>query len=471
MTPYRLAAAVVLASLLAVLLSTSPAVAVSTDIDRTSAPGVDLWISDYGQIQYSEVCILVNYLDSPIVLQLRDSSGQNVTTFTLGPRSSGLFELTYPDLGRYTLVVGDLTATLLELPRERPTNYLPPPRDAGSWSWTQPPKPTEAYTWTDSAVKSLVASITLINIVLAAAVASFGLLIGAGNKALTKFLVPADFITWCLMALIMLDAIFRLFGDWERLWYLVWVVGYFCGFMLWHVDYILPVMTDCANKSIDVRPVAVYLPDDGAGYCIQTQRNRELIKRLMGVPHRLGTDCGLPNDWVGRFKRPYFPAVKGRLTWVQKIEVSAEPVKLWRFTVKRITTTYRLAHASGVEKAQWLNEAKWYFKLQDRFDRLAVKYNDLLLGHRQESVSITAAMVEHATNVNPSRRVSKWFGLDAGDIDLTTAENSYSEIEDRVTAPQAGISKETPEEAEGTDNAVEGRPKGKAAADDEEEED
>jgi hypothetical protein len=207
-------------------------------------------------------------------------------------------------------------------------------------------------------------------------------------------------------------------------------------------------MTDCKEKTLDVRPVAIYLPDDGSGYCIQTQRNKELFKRFLGIPHRLGTDAGLPQDWTGYFKRPYLPKIRGRLTWVQKSEVTVEPTKVWRFNAKRYTTTYRLAHASAVEKAQWLNEAKWYFKLQDMFDRLSLKYNDLLMGGRSESTYISSAMMEHSTDVNPAKRVSKWFGRDQTPIELETGEQVFTEIESASSQEQEGIAKRTAEESE-----------------------
>lgn len=443
MRPHIIVAMALLAMLALCIVPPSVS-AVSTDLQRVSAPGVDLWASQYSQVEYSEIVLLINYQDVPVVLQIRNATGTVVTTYTLAPQSSDVYELVYPDLGHYIVAVGSLTYPIIELPRERPAMYLPPPRDA-DWTWTRP-APEEKYTWTDAMVDDLVASLTLINIMWAAVIVSIGLAIGAGVKAFTRFLAPTDFISLGLVAAIVIEVIFQPFGQWDRLWYIVWVIGYFCGFFLWHVDYILPVMTDCTNRTIDVRPVTVYLPDDGSGYCIQVQRNKDLIKRIMGIPHRLGTDAGLPNDWIGRFKRPYFPAVKGRLTWVQKTEIKIETVKLWRWNVKRYTTTYRVAHASGVDKVQWLNEAKWYFRLQDMFDKMAVKYNDLLLGHRAESTATSAAMVEHATSVSPARRVNKWFRKDMGDIDLETGENSYSEIEDVSTRPQEGIADDEADE-------------------------
>lgn len=436
--------AITLVSLLMAVQSMPSASAVDVDLTKYSAPGVDLWISDYEQVQYSEVCFLINYGNFSILLQIVNDTGKVKTTYTLDALSSDVFEIIYPDFGVYSVVVGGLNAPLIELPRERAANYLPPPRDSTTWTWTQPEKEPAKYG--QSYVDELIVSLTLTNVLIAALLLSIGAALGAMIKSVTRFLVPTDFLTVILMALICLEAIFRPLSTWDVIWYLPLVVGYFLGFLLWHIDYILPVMTNCQEKTLDVRPVAIYLPDDGSGYCIQTQRNKELFKRFLGIPHRLGTDAGLPQDWTGYFKRPYLPKIRGRLTWVQKSEVTVEPTKIWRFNAKRYTTTYRLAHASGVEKAQWLNEAKWYFKLQDMFDRLSLKYNDLLMGGRSESTRISAAMVEHATSVNPSKRVAKWFGLDQGNIDLETGEAVFTEVEAESSKEQNGIAQRTAEE-------------------------
>lgn len=436
--------AITLLALFLTVQAVPSASAVDVDLTKYSAPGVDLWIKDYEQVQYSEVCFLINYGDSPVLLQVVNDSGKAKSTYTLSAHSSDFYELVYADLGTYTLIVGGLNDSLIELPRVRAASYLPPPQDAGTWTFEPPTKEPAKYG--QSYVDELIASLTLTNVLIAALLLSIGASLGAMVKSITKFLVPTDFITGIIMALITIEIIFRPLGSWSTVWYLPLVVGYFLGFLLWHIDYILPVMTDCKEKTLDVRPVAIYLPDDGSGYCIQTQRNKELFKRFLGVPHRLGTDAGLPQDWTGYFKRPYLPKIRGRLTWVQKSEVTVEPVKIWRFNAKRYTTTYRLAHASGIEKAQWLNEAKWYFKLQDMFDRLSLKYNDLLMGGRSESTRISVSLVEHSTTVNPSKRVAKWFGTDQGNIDLETGEQKFTEVESASSQEQEGISKRTAEE-------------------------
>ena len=221
----------------------------------------------------------------------------------------------------------------------------------------------------------MLANLTLTTILLVIAVLVIGAFIGATDKAFTKFLTPKDFISILFCGYFLTDMIFNwnyhiFHVQYDPLYDLALVVGYQIGFWLWHQEYILPILTNCQEKTFDVRPIAVYLPDDGGGWCVQVQNNKELIKRLLGIPHRLGSDCGINPDWVGRFKRPYYPSVRGRMLWVQKIEEIEEPDKIWFFDVTKYTTKFKLAHASGIDKAAWLNDAKWYFKLQDMYDRL-----------------------------------------------------------------------------------------------------
>jgi hypothetical protein len=443
----RCLASIFLIALLALTIAPT-ASAASVDVagmERNTGPGVELYMTS-GNLGLSELALLINYDDYDAALKVQSENGSIVQSQIVAPHSSMFIELNFPDLAKYKITVSIQGNDLITLTRERSASVLPPPQDGG---WHITPPDTAKPKYTQDFVDDLISALTLETILKATIAAVIGLVAGAIVKRLTLFLTPTDFVTYSITGFAVLDMIFDPFGLGISIYWLPLLCGYFIGHIVTHVDYILPVQTNCAEKTMDVRPVAVYLPDDGSGYCIQIQRNKELLKRWMGIPHRLGTDAGLPQDWTGSFKRPYLPVIRGRLTWVQKSEVKVEPAQIWKFKVKRYTTTYRLAHASGIEKAQWLNEARHYFKLQDMFDRLALKYNDLLLGTRAESTRISAAMVEHAVTVNPARRVSQWFGQSAEPIiDLETGEQTFSEIEEVASEEQEGIARRTAEEDE-----------------------
>jgi hypothetical protein len=442
-----------------VLISLSPtASAASVDVsglDKNTGPNVELYMTS-GTLDSSELALIINYDDYDMTLKVTKEN-TTIQSQVIDPHSSMFLELSFPDLAVYKITVSSQSHNVLTLTRERSSTYVPAPTNGNDWVIQQPDKSGDAK-YSQSFVDQLINSLTIETLLKTTAAAVLGLILGAGVKRLTLFLTPTDFISYTIAAAAISDMIFNWTGLGISLYYLPVLAGYYLGFIICHVDYILPVQTNCTEKTLDVRPVAIYLPDDGSGYCIQTQKNRELVKRWLGIPHRLGTDAGLPQDWTGYFKRPYLPKVRGRLTWVQKSEVKVEEDHIWKFKAKRFTTTYRLAHASGVEKAQWLNEARWYFKLQDMFDRLSLKYNDLIMGARAESTYISTSMVEHSTSVNPAKRVAKFFLTEQPAIELETDENQFTEIEEASTKEQDGVAQQTPEELETMDYEREASP-------------
>lgn len=439
---------IALAFLGLVLISlTSTASATSVDVagmDRNSGPDLELYITS-GGLDVSELCLAINYGDYDSILKVSEANGTVIQSQVITPHSSGFYELSFPDLTTYKITMSSQGSVLLTLTRERSTNLLPEPSDGNHWQLISPDDSKDAK-YSQSFVDQLINTLTIETLLKTTAAAVLGLMLGAGIKRLTLFLTPTDFISYVILVASISDMIFDWTGLGISLYYLPVLAGYYLGFIICHVDYILPVQTNCTEKTLDVRPVAIYLPDDGSGYCIQTQKNRELVKRWLGIPHRLGTDAGLPQDWTGYFKRPYLPKVRGRLTWVQKSEVRVEEGHIWKFKCKRFTTTYKLANASGVDKAQWLNDAKWFFKLQDRFEKMAWKYNDLLLGTKAESTRMSVAMLEHAVTVNPAKRVAQWFGKTEPVIDMETGEQTYTVIEEAATKEQEGVAEDTPEE-------------------------
>ena len=426
--------------------------AASINLAKQEGPNVDLWITSADAVNSAEICMLVNYGDQDVILKVTGNQpiegNKTYLTQVVEAHDSQIIELPFPDVDtRYWLTIIRGGETVLELSKSRPNYLVMPP--STTWTITKTtPQDNAKYTEWDLA--AALANLTIEIIVVATVVAAFGAMIGAGVKQLTKFLVPTDFLTMSFFAFLFLDGsgLVQVLSGFDKLWYLPLGVGYIIGFLLWHIDYILPVRTDCKEKTIDVRPVAVYMPDNDMGWCIQTQRNRELLKRFMGVHHRLGSDSGLVQDWIGYFKKPYLPKIRGRILWVQKSEVTAEETSIWRFRCKRYTTTFKLAHASGVEKAQWLQDAKWYFKLQDMYDRLALKYGELMLAHRQESTKMGSAMVEHSTKINPAQRISKFWNKNETPVDLETGENTMTTIEQEATAIQDGVAKRSAEEDE-----------------------
>jgi len=393
----------VLLAMLALCIAAPSASAVSTDLQRVSAPGVDLWISDYAQVQYSEIVLLINYLDTPVVLQLRDlSSGENVTTYTLAPESSSIYELVYPNLGQYTVVVGDLSAALIELPRERPATYLPPPRDSG-WSWTRPDTEPKIYTATDlaDALAEAISRITM-EVWIATFIAAIGgFSLGAATKKKTLFLVPGDIISLSVFAFVGTDLMLNWTGLGIGLYYVPFLAGYFIGFFVAHVTYIMVEKMDLANKASVRQPVVIYSPNDEIGYCIQQQTNKALIKRLLGHHHRLGTDAGLAPDWADSTKYPYFPKFRRMIVSIEEevTEYEDRPFLRW-FQVREYTTYWQLSNASKFPKASWKKTSAAIIWARDLINRL---YTDLISERQKGQMLATQVAAEmHTYTINRS---------------------------------------------------------------------
>jgi hypothetical protein len=437
-------------AVVAVLCCGSAAASVSVQgLGLERGPNVDLWITDSGLVDDIELCQVVNYDYQEVTLQVYNANTSTVVSSQIvSPHTSAFIELDFPAQGatyRISVLAGG--ESLIQIVKVRPTYaLLPEVGDSRGWH-IAPPAPTNPLKYTQDSVDKMMALFTLQNVATAVIVMAAGAIVGAGVKSITRFRRPKDFLTMSFLGVLASDSLFGYLGHFDRIWYVPLTTGYFIGFMLWYIETVSPMITDCKERQADVRPWVVYRPHNGSGWCVQTQTNKELVKRMLGIHHPLGTDTGLIQEWSGRFGTGLFGR-RRRFLWVQKIDVKVKPTKIWFIKCNQYLTTFKLSHASGVEKAQWLNETRWYFKLQEKYDRLALAYDDLLLGHRTEATGMAATMVEHSVSVNPAHRVSKFFGTNDGPIDLETGENTFTVIED-VNAPhQEAVAEETPEESE-----------------------
>lgn len=422
----RLASYIALVAMLVVIALGATGTASATSInDWTSHTGPDyeLYMAESGDVGAFELIQLINYDIHPITLELWQANGTLIMSHTVAPQSSEIIQLNYGIADCRIDIVSSYYGLEGSYTRTHAYELLPPPSDGNGWTIRPPAEKDPDLIYSAEDWEKMLAWMTMENVTTAALVMTIGAIIGAAIKRSTKFLKPTDVLSAAFLAVLGSDVMFRYLGEFDRIWYAPLAVGYIVGFLLWHIDYILPVRTDCKERVIDVRPVVVYQPEDGGGWCIQGQNNRALIKRWLGVPHRLGTDTGLTQDWVGSFKGPRGRRIRGRVIWIQKSEDTLSSVKVMGVRCEQRTTRFTLSHASGVEKAQWLNDVRWYYRLQDKYDRLALKYSDLLLGHRTEASEMGAEMAEHAVSVNPTHRVGRFFSSRSGPLDLETGEN------------------------------------------------
>lgn len=393
-----------------------------------TGPDYELYMAESNEVGAYELVQLINYDIHDITLELWKLNGSKVMSQTVAPHSSAYVELQYGTVDCRIDIISSYYGLEGSYTRVHKYEQLPPPDDGG-WTVTPPKEKDPNLIYSQDAVDAMLAWMTFENVSIAALIMIAGAMFGAAVKRATRFLKPVDIVSMAFMAVLASDYMLRYLGDFDRIWYAPLLIGYAVGFLLHHVDYVLPIKTDCRERTIDVRPVVIYQQGDRSGWCIQEQNNKALLKRWMGIPHRLGTDTGLTQEWMGQFKGARGRRIRGRVIWVQKASVKREPMQLGPIRCERLTTLYTLSHASGVEKVQWLNNAKWYFRLQDKYDRLALKYSDLLLGSRAEASEVGATMAEHSVAVNPTHRLARFFSARDRPLDLDAVEG-LTEIEE-----------------------------------------
>jgi hypothetical protein len=406
----------------------------------------DFYITPNQQVNPTELSLIVNYEDTLITVEVLESN-RTVFSQIIDPHSSAFLTLTFPDVQTgYKIVIQSGGFTLLTITKAAPGYYLPTQTDDSTWH-IAPPAPNSALKYTEAAVQSLLAELTLTTVLIAILVIMFGVIVGALVKQITRFLVPTDFISIILCAVVLLDIIFNFLPTGtNKIWNVAWFAGYQIGFWLWRIDYLTPIKTVLKEKTITFLPIPYYYPDDGSGCCLATQTNGALFKRLfLHIHHRLGTDAGIAQDWQTVGKKPYLPKIHVRALWVEKEVITEEKVKWWIFTLSKFQTEYKLAYASGIQKAQWLVNGKAYFTIQDMYERLALRYTEMRLTHRLEAVGSSAAMVEASARVGPGERFKQFWGQEPAPIDLEIGETVLNVIEAVEVEPQEGAD-EYPEE-------------------------
>jgi hypothetical protein len=386
------------------MLTVPSAAAVDVSLSVVEGPDVDLWITPSAEVQSSELAIVVNYGDEDLILKMTGNEpvqgNKTYVTQVIEARNSAWVELTFLDVDtRYWITITREGEVVLEISKARP-NYLVMPPD-NNWIITQPDEEDEDLTiYTQDWVDNLVSSITLELIAVTTLISVIGAFIGAGVKQLTRFLCPWDLVSMIVYAFVVLDSVFMITGEWDRLWYLPFMAGYWIGFMLWHIPYRLPIKIDSESKSMSVRPIVLYYPEDKNKPCVQEQTNRALIRRLLGIHHELKSNGSLEPDWYVDVKRPYFPAVKGAAIWIQKTITDEEEVERFRINWAKRSTRLILANASRMPYFLWLQTSKAFYELSDRLEYSENERIKLQLTRAAEATRKAADLISHSQQVS-----------------------------------------------------------------------
>lgn len=187
-------------------------------------------------------------------------------------------------------------------------------------------------------------------VVLAAAVAIFGVIIGAQVQKICRFIIPVDFLTILIMVGI---AAFLIFSPITVGWYWFgsFIVGYFCGYLVvGRTTYTMCIeMPDPDHIRVTNR---VFYEDAGKTY-IQIQSNRALFDRLIfGIGHEIDSTIPLSDDKVLSYDRPLFPKWEDRAILIESIRTSVEEKETRVFRHKIYTTHIDVAYGSSMPKMQ-----------------------------------------------------------------------------------------------------------------------
>lgn len=215
------------------------------------------------------------------------------------------------------------------------------------------------------------------------------------------FTRPFDFITLSVIALSCLAAC--MMSD-LRYWACVVIAGYITGYVLagravpLFYQYLDP---DTASNRLDYW---IIYKIKGQTY-IADQSNKEFIKRLLGIHHKLYSDVPIKAGWKvdvhvpRKRKRIIADAIN-----ITEIKESEETKKLWwKINVKEYTTTVTLADGSATSNADLVRTYSTVKQLRKRVLRLTSENHRL----KNEESDKTASLLFDYTFPNSSELTQK----------------------------------------------------------------
>lgn len=225
--------------------------------------------------------------------------------------------------------------------------------------------------------------------------------LGSAVQKKSHFLYPIDFIT--ISVIIVCIACACMFPSLEY-WACVVVAGYITGYIIagravpLFYQYIDP---DTANNKLDYW---IVYKINGQTY-IADQSNREFVKRLLGIHHKLYSDVPIKAGWKvdmhvpRKRKRIIADAIN-----VTEIKESDETRKLWwKIKVKEYTTTVMLADGSATSNADLVRTYNTVKQLRKRVLKLTSENHKL----KNEESDKTASLLFDYTFPNSSELTQK----------------------------------------------------------------
>lgn len=392
-----------------------PALAVSPDIalEKYSGVGYDIWMDSGSEVGITGLFVVVNYHSDAMDFRVDgkiNATGEkkSYALSSIPSESSQIIQVDFADVGcTYSFTLWYNSTKIFEVSKYRTGSYLAPTND-NQWHWTPPIKYEEAKKYTQTAWDSVISSITLNIILITSGIVMIGACIGIAIKLFTRFLVPTDFLSWGFYLTLIVDAAHQMLPfEFNRLWYVPLLIGYWIGFMLWHIPYVMPVRIDSENKHLQVRPYVLYYPEDKNKPCVQVQTNRALVARIFGHHHELISNGGLNPDWEIFVKKPYWPRIVAPTLWLQKTDTKITIKKWWRFKFKDVVTQWSLANASMMPRYKWLVSTDAFYKATELLDWSETERTKYSLTHQFEAVKSAAGMIGHSVEVSPIEAIKR----------------------------------------------------------------
>lgn len=237
-------------------------------------------------------------------------------------------------------------------------------------------------------------------IILTGVTALMSVCLGSIVQKKSLFTRPFDFITLsvialsCLAAYMMPDLVY---------WACVVIAGYVTGYTLagravpLFYQYLDP---DTASNRLDYW---IVYKIKGQTY-IADQSNKEFVKRLLGVHHRLYSDVPIKAGWKidvhipRKRKRIIADAIN-----ITNLEEKEEIRKIWKFKVKEYSTTVTLADGSATSNADLIRTYSTVKELRRRVLKLTSENHKL----KNEESDKTASLLFDYTFPNSSELTQK----------------------------------------------------------------
>lgn len=244
-------------------------------------------------------------------------------------------------------------------------------------------------------------------ILIASGCALGGVFVGAAIQKTARFLYPYDWMTFAILAFIVVDLILKLTGI-EEMWFIPFLLGYFVGYLIvGRTRYTMVMDISIVPKTMRMRAWVVYLHEDKL--CMQEQTNRALLRRqICGVRHHIESNNGVAvnADWFSDIKYPMFPKFEKNLLVLEDFHVEFYNVPIiWRFKARQYVTTINIAYGSMASKLELMKSDNVLNYQREEIVRLIEEVNRLQTALGPQLMEMAIRIDQTAVSKSPENRM------------------------------------------------------------------